>query len=93
MPLGQGVSPDDLIKQLVQDLSNTFARDYGTTFARLLHAWGFLDQTNLQAEVTLYVKNAAGAMVASVLRTREQLELARKQQADAHVQGKGTYDA
>jgi len=39
------------------------------------------------------VKNAAGAVVSSVLRTREQLEVIRKGQADSHVQEKGFHDA
>lgn len=93
MPLGQGVNPEELIKQLFQDIANTFAKEYATTFGKLLFAWGFLDQTNLVKELSLYVKNAAGAVVSSVLRTREQLEVMRKGQADSHVQEKGFHDA
>lgn len=93
MPLGQDVSPEELIKQLFQDIATSFAKEYAATFGKLLFAWGFLDQTNLPFELGVYVKNAAGAVVASVLRTREQLEVSRKKQADDHVQGKGSYDA
>lgn len=93
MPLGQGVNPEELIKQLFQELANTFAQVYAPTFGKVLFEWGFLDQANMTQELALYVKSAAGAMVSSVLRTREHLEGMRKEQAISHVQEKGFHDA
>ena len=55
MPLGQGVNPEELIKQLFQDIANTFAKEYATTFGKLLFAWGFLDQTNLVKVIAIGV--------------------------------------
>lgn len=83
MPMGKEASPEKLITQILHDIANTFAKDYAQSFGRVLMSWGFLDPDFLNEELRLYVSNASRAVLASVIRTRELLEVERKKRKES----------
>jgi len=93
MPHVDGSSPEELFRALGGEVAMSLAKEWAKPFALILVSWGFIDETNIQQELQLYVKNAASAVLASVFRTREALEQLRKKQADEHVAKKGSHDA